>query len=131
MSSTQIYRQRFIAYAFMGYLDFLRRTRTTDPHIHSTFGGRGTIEPKMENTGVRQEVIDLIAIADELELAWEWSGSNFDEVLARALAPVIQFLCEDCAPTQGVLTPVEVLLAATSGAEAYEANSPRKEQSGS
>lgn len=120
MSSPQIHRQRFIAYAFMGYLDFLRRTKSTDPYINSTFGGRGTIEPKMDDAGVRQEVIDLIGIADELELARAWSGWNFDEVLEDALAPVIQFLREDCAPTHGVLTPVEILLAAAGNGEALK-----------
>jgi hypothetical protein len=110
MSSTQIHRQRFIAYALMGYLDYLRRTNSADIHINSTFGGRGTIEPKMERAGVRQEVIDLVGLVDELELSLAMGDAEFEKHIAVVLGPVIRFLQEDCGPEHDLLTSVELLV---------------------
>lgn len=78
----------------MGYLDFLRRTRRTDVHINYTFGGRGTIEPKMERAGVHQEEIDLIGIVDEFEIALASADQDFEKTIADVLKPVVQYLRE-------------------------------------
>ena len=64
----------------------------------------------MEGAGVRQEVIDLIGVVDEFELAMASDDETWDKSIAEALKPVVQYLLEACSPAEGVLTPVEILL---------------------
>ena len=111
VTDTSVHRHRFIAYALIGYLDFVRRTHEGDINYNYSIGPRFPVEDLMREVAARAELVELFELIYELEALIRLADpKTFEHAVSEALKPVIAWLQEDAPSADGELSPIELLL---------------------
>src|SRR5689334_16683561 len=88
-------RQRILSYALIGYLEVVRRLKSTDIYYNYTIGPR-KFEKQMRRSGVDSKIIDLLIAIDEIESMYKnVDEAEFANIVTRAISPVLKTLRKD------------------------------------
>ncbi|MCA1935121.1 MAG: hypothetical protein LDL37_06685 [Asticcacaulis sp.] len=87
--------QRFICYAVLGYLDYIRRHGSGDKNYNYIFGTRGTLD-KLRRAGYDSDLLDAIAEIDEVEsLISRWGMEFYEQAISSFYDRILGILERD------------------------------------